>query len=62
VVSSFQVSQLKVYAYIKHFILFCYKLKKKTPQSYSANELYLPSDRRLSAKLVPIFRIEGATW
>jgi hypothetical protein len=28
---------------------------KKTPWSESASELYLPSDRRMSAKLVPIF-------
>jgi hypothetical protein len=31
-------------------------LKKLTP-----SELYLRSDRRLSAKLVPTFEIEGAT-
>jgi hypothetical protein len=36
---------------------------KKTPWPQSASELYRPRDRRLSAKLVPIFlRIEGATW
>jgi hypothetical protein len=29
--------------------------KKKTPLSESASELYRPSDRRLSAKLVPTF-------
>jgi hypothetical protein len=31
------------------------KLKKKAPWSESARELYRPSDRRLSANLVPIF-------
>jgi hypothetical protein len=35
---------------------------KKTPWSESASELYRPSDRRLSAKLVPPSAIEGATW
>jgi hypothetical protein len=28
---------------------------RKTPWTESASELYLPSDRRLSAKLVPTF-------
>jgi hypothetical protein len=32
---------------------------KKTPWSESANELYRPSDRRLSAKLVPTFADRG---
>jgi hypothetical protein len=36
---------------------------KKTLLPQSASELYRPSDRRLSAKLVPtLLRIEGATW
>jgi hypothetical protein len=36
---------------------------KKTPWPQSVSELYRPSDRRLSARLVPtILRIEGATW
>jgi hypothetical protein len=30
-------------------------LQKKTPWSESASELYRPSDRRLSAKWLPIF-------
>jgi hypothetical protein len=35
----------------------------KTPWPQSASELYRPSNRCLSAKLVPTFlRIEGATW
>jgi hypothetical protein len=35
-------------------------IHKKTPWPQSASELYRPSDRRLSAKLVPTFlRIEG---
>jgi hypothetical protein len=29
--------------------------QKQTPGLQSASELYLPSDRRLSAKLVPTF-------
>jgi hypothetical protein len=36
-------------------------IKKKTPWPESASELYRPSDRSLSAKLVPILPIEGAT-
>jgi hypothetical protein len=33
---------------------------KQTPWRESASELYRPSDRRLSEKLVPVFlRIEG---
>jgi hypothetical protein len=32
---------------------------KKTPWSESANELYRPSDRHLSAKLVPTFADRG---
>jgi hypothetical protein len=46
----------------KHCALFQIACKKKTPWPESANELCRPSDRRLSAKLVPNFRIEGATW
>jgi hypothetical protein len=33
--------------------------RKKTPWPESANELYRPSDRRLSAKLVPTFADRG---
>jgi hypothetical protein len=36
-------------------ILKTIKINKKTPWPQSANELYRPSDRRLSAKLVPTF-------
>jgi hypothetical protein len=32
-----------------------------TPWSESANELYLPSDRRVSAKLVPGFADRGVS-
>jgi hypothetical protein len=35
---------------------------KKNPLPESASELYRSSDRRMSAKLVPNLRIEGATW
>jgi hypothetical protein len=38
------------------------KLKKKTPWPESASELNGPRDRRLSVKLVPNLRVEGATW
>jgi hypothetical protein len=34
----------------------------KTPCLKAASELYRPSDRRLSAKLVPDLLMEGATW
>jgi hypothetical protein len=34
---------------------FLYNILKKTPWPESASELYHPSDRRLSAKLVPTF-------
>jgi hypothetical protein len=34
-------------------------ITKKTPWPYSASELYRPSDRRLSAKLVPTFADRG---
>jgi hypothetical protein len=45
-----------------HNIIPITKLEKtKTPWSESASELYRPSDRRLSAKWLPL-RIEGATW
>jgi hypothetical protein len=37
------------------------KKKKKLKWSESANELYRPSDRRLSPKRLPTFA-EGATW
>jgi hypothetical protein len=35
------------------------RMSIKTPWSESASELYRPSDRRLSAKLVPIFADRG---
>jgi hypothetical protein len=35
------------------------KKKKKTPWSESANEVYRPSDRRLSAKWLPTFADKG---
>jgi hypothetical protein len=35
--------------------LLATKAKKKSPWSESASEIYFPSDRRLSAKLVPAF-------
>jgi hypothetical protein len=38
------------------------KQTKQTPWSESANELYRPSDRRLSAKLLPTFADKGAAW
>jgi hypothetical protein len=39
------------------------KIIEKKNCGPSASELYRPSDRRLPAKLVPIFLwIEGATW
>jgi CBS-domain-containing membrane protein len=34
-------------------------LNKQTPRPESASELYRPSDRHLSAKLVPIFADRG---
>jgi hypothetical protein len=37
------------------FILLVESNNKKTPWPESASELYLPSDRRLLAKLVPTF-------
>jgi hypothetical protein len=40
---------------LRHIILNYCKLKKETPWPQSASELYRPSDRRLSAKLVPTF-------
>jgi hypothetical protein len=36
-------------------VSFWYNMKKKTSWRQSASELYRPSDRRLSAKLVPTF-------
>jgi hypothetical protein len=36
-------------------------LKKQTPWLVSANELYRPSDRRLSEKLVPTFADKGVS-
>jgi hypothetical protein len=46
---------------MKSYKCFCEHLeyKKKTPWSYSASELYQPSDRRLSAKWVPTFVDRG---
>jgi hypothetical protein len=41
------VIHIKAYIYIYIYIL------KKTPWSWSTSELYRPSNRRLSAKLVP---------
>jgi hypothetical protein len=35
---------------------------KKLRGFYSASELYRPSDRRLSAKLVPTFADRGVAW
>jgi CBS-domain-containing membrane protein len=35
------------------------QVKKKTPWSESASELYRPSDRLLSAKLLPTFADRG---
>jgi hypothetical protein len=35
------------------------KTKQQTPELQSARELYRPSDRRLSAKLVPAFADRG---
>jgi hypothetical protein len=37
------------------------KQTKQTPWSESASELYRPSDRRLSAKLVPTFANRGVS-
>jgi hypothetical protein len=45
-------------------ILFCLepiKQCKQTPLPESANELYRPSDRRLSAKLTPTFEDRGVS-
>jgi hypothetical protein len=39
--------------------LMCDQLKKNTPWSESASELYQPSDRRLSAKWLPTFANSG---
>jgi hypothetical protein len=36
--------------------------KKKNSGLQSASELYRPSDRRLSEKLVPTWRIKGVAW
>jgi hypothetical protein len=36
-------------------------VQTKTPWPYSTSELYRPSDRRLSAKLVPTFADKGLT-
>jgi hypothetical protein len=37
----------------------CIERKEQTPWPESANELYRPSDRRLSAKSVPTFADRG---
>jgi hypothetical protein len=42
-----------------HGVTTTAKNKKKTPWPESAKELYRPSDRRLSAKLVPNFADRG---
>jgi hypothetical protein len=52
----FYVRQLK---YFKFGKLFIKQKKKQTPWPYSASELYGPSDRRLSAKLVRTFEDRG---
>jgi hypothetical protein len=39
--------------------LSCAQTNKQTPWSESASELYRPSDRRLSAKRLPIFAVKG---
>jgi hypothetical protein len=41
------------------FFPACIAIKKKTPWSESASELYRPSDRCLSAKLLPTFADRG---
>jgi hypothetical protein len=40
-----------------HF--YIYRLRKQTPWPESESELYRPNNRRLSAKLVPIFADSG---
>jgi hypothetical protein len=35
---------------------------EQTPWPYSASELYRPSDRRFSAKLVQFLPIESVAW
>jgi hypothetical protein len=43
----------------KFFLSFRYVQNKKPPWPQSASELYPPSDRRLSAKVVPAFADRG---
>jgi hypothetical protein len=38
-----------------HLVVWYIRREKQTPWSESASELYRPSDRRLSAKLLPTF-------
>jgi hypothetical protein len=45
-----------------HANIISWHIKKKTPWSESASELYRPSDHRLSAKWLPTFADTGATW
>jgi hypothetical protein len=49
--------RLKQKFILQHFQGF--HIKKKTPWSESASELYRPSDRRLSAKRLPTFADRG---
>jgi hypothetical protein len=51
---------LPVLNLLNYWFLSCHlQTQKKTPWSESASELYRPSDRRLSAKLVPTFADKG---
>jgi hypothetical protein len=45
----------------KLLTIFSEMLNKQTPWPESASELYRPSDRRLSAKLVPTFADRGVS-
>jgi hypothetical protein len=65
----FHIALTLFWAQIIHFIIvylchICYQYNSLflSPWPESASELYRPSDRRLSAKLVPTLQIEGATW
>jgi CBS-domain-containing membrane protein len=42
-----------------HYFVHTSITKKKTPWSESTSELYRPSDRRFSAKLLPTFADRG---
>jgi hypothetical protein len=48
-----------MYQYIQQFVKRLYNEKTTTPLPESASELYRPSDRRLSAKLVPTLAERG---